>query len=144
MVKGSVFRDRVRVGRSLEHPLWFLVRSSGKGGCVHVEKALLKLASQLDSYDEASLMGLWDKYQAAVQDFQPTRRWQEAVLVLGMIQSVRFKNQLFNHHLAEQARSDPQEVEQPAHPIGLESGPFSGHGLKERGKVIPFRPPQDD
>jgi hypothetical protein len=106
-----------------------------------VEKALLKLAGQLDAYDEASLMALWDKYQAAVQDFQPTRRWQEAVLVLGMIQAVRFKNQLFNHHFAEQVRTGPAP-EAPNLPE--RSGPFPGNGFKERGKLIPFRPSQDD
>jgi hypothetical protein len=111
----------------------------------HVERALLKLASQLDAYDEASLMALWDKYQAAVQDFQPTKRWQEAVIVLGMIQSVRFKNQLFNHHLSEQVRSGEPVGSHPQSPLDLlDSGPLGGNGLKERGKIIPFRSPQND
>lgn len=65
-----------------------------------MEKALLKLARQLNAFDEASLMSLWEKYSEAVQRFEPSKRWEEAVLVLSMIQGMRFKNQLFNHHWA--------------------------------------------
>ena len=60
-----------------------------------MEQLLLKLARQLDAMDEASLMSLWDKYAQTVQRFEPSERWQEAVLVLSFIQAKRWKNQLF-------------------------------------------------
>ena len=74
-----------------------------------MERMLQKMANQLNAYDEASLMSLWDKYAAAVERFEPTKRWEEAALVFSFIQSVRLKNQLFNQHLAagmELARGD--------------------------------------
>lgn len=75
-----------------------------------MEQLLLKLARQLDSMDEASLMSLWEKYAALVNQFEPTQRWQEAVLVLSFIQAKRWKNQLFNTHWAARTRGMPLEV----------------------------------
>lgn len=66
----------------------------------YLENALLKLARQLVAFDEASLMDLWERYAESVRQFEPTRRWEEAALVFGLIQSVRMKNQLFNYNLA--------------------------------------------
>ncbi|GFK94804.1 hypothetical protein NNJEOMEG_02652 [Fundidesulfovibrio magnetotacticus] len=66
-----------------------------------MERVLLKLARQLGNYDEASLTSLWERYAEQVQRFEPSKRWEEAVLILSMIQAVRFKNQLFNLHWAE-------------------------------------------
>jgi len=61
---------------------------------------LTKLARQLVAFDEASLMDLWEKYAEAVRQFEPTRRWEESVLIFGLIQAVRMKNQLFNYNLS--------------------------------------------
>lgn len=69
----------------------------------YMEKALLKLAKQLNAYDKASLTELWNKYEAEVAGFEPTRKWEEAAVVFGMIQAVRLKNQLFNYHWAQTA-----------------------------------------
>lgn len=66
----------------------------------YLENALVKLARQLVAFDEASLMDLWEKYAEEVRLFEPTRRWEEAVLIFGLIQSVRMKNQLFNYNLS--------------------------------------------
>ncbi len=66
-----------------------------------VEKVLLKLAGQLSAFDEASIMSLWEKYAQQVSHFEPSKRWEESVLIFGMIQSMRFKNQLFNYHWSE-------------------------------------------
>lgn len=66
----------------------------------YLENALTKLARQLVAFDEASLMDLWEKYAETVRQFEPTRRWEEAALVFGLIQAVRMKNQLFNYNLA--------------------------------------------
>lgn len=67
----------------------------------YLEKALLKLARQINAYDEASLMSLWEKYAEKVRHFEPTKRWEESVLVFNLIQSTRFKNQLFNYNWAQ-------------------------------------------
>lgn len=62
-----------------------------------MEKMLLKLARQLDSLDEASLMALWSKYATQTSRFEPTKRWEEACLVFSLIQAKHWKNQLFNY-----------------------------------------------
>lgn len=67
----------------------------------YLEKALIKLARQINAYDEASLMSLWEKYAEKVRHFEPTKRWEEAVLVFNLIQSTRMKNQLFNYNWAQ-------------------------------------------
>lgn len=66
----------------------------------YLENALVKLARQIVAFDEASLMELWEKYAETVRRFEPTRRWEEAALIFGLIQSVRMKNQLFNYNLS--------------------------------------------
>ncbi len=65
-----------------------------------MEELLKRMAKQLDSLDEASLVNLWEKYARIVDQFEPTERWQEAVLVLSFIQAKMWKNQLFNYHWA--------------------------------------------
>ncbi len=61
-----------------------------------METMLLKMARQLNAMEEASLMALWNKYLQRVQDFDASREWEEATIVLSLIQAVRGKNQLFN------------------------------------------------
>lgn len=65
-----------------------------------MQRVLEKIARKLDEYDEASLMQLWQHYAVKVQEFEPTKRWEEAALALCLIQAVHWKNQLFNYHLA--------------------------------------------
>lgn len=72
----------------------------------YMEKALLKLARQLNAFDEASLASLWERYADKVQRFEPTKRWEEAALVLAIIQGMRMKNQLFNYHWAASRKPD--------------------------------------
>lgn len=67
-----------------------------------MEKMLHKLARQLDSLDEASLMALWSKYATLTSRFEPTRRWEDACLVFSLIQAKRWKNQLFNFSWSQQ------------------------------------------
>lgn len=126
-----------------------------------MEKVLLKLARQLNAYDEASLMSLWDKYAQQVQQFEPTKRWEEAVLVLGMIQALRWKNQLFNYHWAQAAR--PGDGDKPRFGAGGPGEPLdfsrersgsgkggaageraSGEPVKQGAKVLRFRPREPD
>ncbi|NDV19564.1 hypothetical protein GO013_09050 [Pseudodesulfovibrio sp. JC047] len=72
----------------------------------YMEKALLKLARQINAFDEASLMSLWEKYAEKVRHFEPTKRWEESVIVFNLIQSTRLKNQLFNYNWAQSRLPD--------------------------------------
>lgn len=67
----------------------------------YIEKALLKIAKQINAFDEASLMSLWEKYAERVRHFEPTKRWEESVIMFNIIQSTRLKNQLFNYNWAQ-------------------------------------------
>ncbi len=70
-----------------------------------MEELLKKLAKQLIAIDEASLTSLWNKYYRMVMRFEPTKKWEEAVLILCMIQAVKWKNQLFNTKLVEHTQT---------------------------------------
>jgi hypothetical protein len=111
-----------------------------------VEKALQKLAQQVMAFDEASLDALWEKYLNAVRMFEPTRNWEESAVMLGIIQTVRWKNHLFNHHWKE--GSEPRGIEGSRLPQPKKGKEESGHGLgdgrDQRGKVLRFRPREDD
>jgi len=56
-------------------------------------------------------MSLWEKYAEKVRRFEPTRRWEEAVLVFNLIQSTRLKNQLFNFNWARSRKPDDPPVD---------------------------------
>ena len=71
-----------------------------------MEKLLARIARQLDAVDEASLMSLWNKYATLASRFEPTRRWEEAVLIFSLIQAKRMKNQLFNYYWSAQVREE--------------------------------------
>ena len=109
-----------------------------------MEQVLLKMASKLRAFDEASLMALWDKYAETVQRFEPSQRWEEAVLVLSMIQGMRFKNQLFNHHWAKGRQ--PGESAEPAPMPALTDisaappAAVKPAGPKRQGKLLAFKP----
>lgn len=101
-----------------------------------MEKVLVKLARQLAAFDEASLMSLWEEYAGRVSRFEPSRRWEEAVLVLGMIQAMRFKNQLFNHHWAATAVPGAQ-------PPGTAAAGGRGTPREEGLRSVPNQPAPD-
>ena len=93
-----------------------------------MEHMLLKMARQLDALDEASLMGLWEKYAQTANRFEPSQRWQEAVLVLSLIQANHWKNQLFNVQWSERLRSSRPDASNDAldgSPFPAGSSPFS-------------------
>ncbi|BBD09335.1 hypothetical protein [Desulfovibrio ferrophilus] len=117
-----------------------------------MEKALEKLARQLMAFDEASLTSMWEKYAAIVQNFEPTKRWEEAVVTFGLIQSIRWKNQLFNYHWKQS--SSPEDLPDQMPIIGSKS-PFekrpepesengAAGGADKRGKLLRFRSREDD
>lgn len=117
----------------------------------YMEKALLKLAKQLNAYDEASLTELWNKYEDEVAHFEPTRKWEEAAVLFGMIQAVRFKNQLFNYHWSQTAGPESLSPRPDFIPGKGEDDLFSSKSKKSGGsagggkgsKVIRLQPRKD-
>lgn len=89
-----------------------------------MQRVLEKMAKQLNAYDEASLMQMWQHYAIQVNEFEPTKRWEEAAIALCLIQAVRWKNQLFNYHLAGSA--SPMSLD--------ELGPIPDFLAHRRGK----------
>ncbi len=109
-----------------------------------MEKLLLKLARQLDSLDEASLMSLWSKYATLTSRFEPTKRWEEACLVFSLIQAKRWKNQLFNYSWSQQ-KMPPRETSpgQPgvaSHKFNLEEKTDENGAEQVSCRVLAFRP----
>ena len=114
-------------------------------------------------------MDLWEKYAEEVRQFEPTRRWEESVLIFGLIQAVRMKNQLFNHNLAASRAPRPGAPELEMLDLTAPQGPAGGaqrapdqnaadraerpaaapgrgsvrQGKPKAGKLIPLRPGQD-
>ncbi len=106
-----------------------------------LEAMLQKMAKQLASMDEASLMALWDTYHSRVKQFEPTHSWEEACIVFGLIQTVRWKNQLFNDLWSEQKEagrtSDQGEQKHEEEPVKVQENDEAPNA--ERGKVIQFQ-----
>ena len=78
-----------------------------------MERLLLKIARQLNGLDEASLMALWPQYLERVHDFDGSQEWEEAAIVLSLLQAVRNKNQLFNVKLAEKRAAEAPREPKP-------------------------------
>ncbi|MFT4302509.1 MAG: hypothetical protein QM579_12235 [Desulfovibrio sp.] len=106
-----------------------------------MEKLLARLAQQLDTIDEASLMSLWSKYATTTSRFEPTKRWEEATLIFSLIQAKRWKNQLFNFHWSRQSQGqeglDPQ-LPNLAPDFALETPQEPAPA--QRCRVLEFRP----
>lgn len=102
----------------------------------YLENALLKLSRQLVAFDEASLMDLWERYAEAVREFEPTRRWEEAALVFGLIQAVRMKNQLFNYNLSASRQPSPPLAELDLLNLTApQASPRDGAGQSQAGQA---------
>ena len=93
-----------------------------------MENLLIRLAEQLDGLDEASLMALWPKYAQLAYEFQGTKKWETAALVLCLIQAKHMKNQLFNYHWRQQAGSQDAR-----------RGPLSSQEAPRRSDATPCR-----
>lgn len=90
-----------------------------------LEKALDKIAEQIIALDEASLTQLRKKYLDKLFRFEPTKAWEQSVIIYFIITGVIAKNNLFNHHIvAGQQEETPKGPEEP--------GP---KGTKKRGKL---------
>ncbi len=68
-----------------------------------LESSLEKIAQQILSLDEASLVSLWDKYKTRMEHFEPSKEWEKAVIVFFIINAVRAKNQIFNEQIMQQS-----------------------------------------
>jgi len=88
-----------------------------------LEKALDKIAEQIIALDEASLTQLRKKYLDKLFHFEPTKAWEQSVIIYFIINGVIAKNNLFNHHILEGQKGET--------PKGPEEGPKG----KKRGKL---------
>jgi len=80
-----------------------------------MEKALVKLAEQILSFDEASLAHLREKYRLRVEHFDGTKDWERAVIIYCIINAVSLKNTLFNENVLK--RKKEKEGKRPdGHP----------------------------
>ncbi len=106
-----------------------------------MEQILIKLAKQLDALDEASLMSLWDKYSRVAAQFEPSKRWEESVLVLSLIQAKKWKNQLFNQQWAAQRRPDKDFDLSVSKKFSIEPEQTSSSDGKviKKAKTLPFK-----
>lgn len=130
-----------------------------------LENAVLKIARQIRAYDEASLMSLWEQLAERVAHFEPTARWEDAVVALSIVQGVRMKNQLFNHHMSHTAKAPAgpgmriadltipegmertgfEELSGEAGQLNLDAGESESDGSdvgSKRGKLLEFKPRQ--
>ena len=113
-----------------------------------MEHMLLKMARQLNAMDEASLMALWDKYVRRVQDFDASQEWEEAAIMLTLLQAPKLKNQLFNARWLE---THPTRPESPVRG-GQILPPFTRQEQNRQDQdrpvrtatVLPFRPRKKD
>ncbi len=74
-----------------------------------LESALDKLAERILSLDEASLSSLWEKYKVRMEHFEPSKKWEKAVIIFFIINAVRAKNHIFNEQLLNQREVRPEK-----------------------------------
>jgi len=73
------------------------------------ESSLDKLAQQILGLDEASLASLWGKYRQRMEQFEPTKEWEKAVVIFFIINAVRAKNHIFNEQMMKRKRQTKPE-----------------------------------
>ncbi|MBE0556367.1 MAG: hypothetical protein IH628_03960, partial [Proteobacteria bacterium] len=64
-----------------------------------LESALDRLAERILGLDEASLSSLLGKYKKRMENFEPSKEWEKAVIIFFIINAVRAKNHIFNEQL---------------------------------------------
>ena len=89
----------------------------GKGIGSTMEKALDRLAEQILSFDEASLVHLREKYRLRIQNFDATKEWEKAVVIFCIINAVSMKNALFNENILKRAKrkEEPSSLKEQGH-----------------------------
>ena len=75
-----------------------------------MEKAIEKLAEQILSFDEASLVHLREKYRLRIEDFDGTKDWERAVIAYCIINAVSMKNALFNENVLKKAKGKEEKA----------------------------------
>jgi hypothetical protein len=86
-----------------------------------MEKALEKLAEQILSFDEASLVNLREKYRLRIEHFDGIKDWEKAVMIYCIINAVSLKNSLFNENVLRRKKEKEKDPSRQGHPP---------HGLK--------------
>jgi hypothetical protein len=84
-----------------------IVGKTARIGKNMLESALDKLAQQILSMDEASLTSLWKKYKTRMENFEPSKEWEKAVIVFFIISAVRTKNEIFNQQVMQMQNTRP-------------------------------------
>ena len=74
-----------------------------------MEKVLEKLAEQILSFDEASLVHLREKYRLRIEHFDGTKEWEKAVIVYCLINAVSLKNTLFNENILKREKEKKED-----------------------------------
>ena len=74
-----------------------------------IESALNRLAETILNLDEASLSSLLEKYKARMEQFQPSKEWEKAVIIFFIINAVRAKNHIFNEQIIRQRGTAPEK-----------------------------------
>jgi hypothetical protein len=74
-----------------------------------IESALNRLAERILSLDEASLSSLLEKYKARMEQFEPSKEWEKAVIIFFIINAVRAKNHIFNEQILRQRETAPEK-----------------------------------
>ncbi len=76
-----------------------------------LESTLERMAEKILALDEASLSALWLKYKNRMDDFDASKEWEKAVIVLFIINAVRAKNHIFNEQILKEdgRRKDHQK-----------------------------------
>jgi hypothetical protein len=88
-----------------------------------LEQALDKIAEQIIALDEASLTQLRKLYLDRLFRFEPTKKWEKAVICYFIINGVIAKNHLFNHHIAAAQQGElPKGPEQPGPNVAKKKG----------------------
>jgi hypothetical protein len=82
-----------------------------------LESSLEKLAQQILAFDEASLASLWGKYRQRMEQFEPTKEWEKAVIIFFIINAVRAKNHIFHEQIMKQKQQAEPEKPPKVKPV---------------------------
>ena len=79
-----------------------------------LEQTLIKMADTILHLDEASMVGLWEKYRRRMEQVGMSPEWQRSVIVFFIINAVRAKNQMFNELILQHQNTKPPVDVKPA------------------------------
>ncbi|MDR2443639.1 MAG: hypothetical protein LBE31_08985 [Deltaproteobacteria bacterium] len=76
-----------------------------------IEELLQEIARRILALDEETLISLVPTYRKRMDNFEPTREWEESVIIYFLINGYRVKNAQFNekikHYIEELKKKDP-------------------------------------